>query len=72
MDDMIGPFMIERVWDTTDGQQVFRVAWTSEQLRRIGQAIREDDQTFLRAIETAVRRAFEAALPLPEGLICRR
>jgi hypothetical protein len=42
------------------------MAWTTEQLRQIGQAIREDDQTFLTAIETALGWAFEMALS-PQG-----
>lgn len=67
MDDKIGPFMIERVWDAVGERQVFRIAWTTEQLRQIGQAIREDDHTFLTAVETAVRRAFETALSPQRG-----
>jgi hypothetical protein len=67
MDEAIGPFIIERVWDAADARHVCRVAWTAEQLRQIGQAIREDDQTFLTAIETALRRALEAALSPQRG-----
>jgi hypothetical protein len=67
MDDAMGPLIIERVWDAASERQVFRVAWTTEQLRQIGQAIREDDQTFLTAIETALRRAFAAALSPQRG-----
>lgn len=67
MDDAMGPFIIERVWDAADEQYVFRIAWTTEQLRQIGQAIRENDQTLLTAIETAVRQAFEAALSPQRG-----
>jgi hypothetical protein len=67
MDDAIGPLMIERVWDAAEERHVFRIAWTAEQLRQIGQAIREDDQTFLTAIETALSRAFEAALAPQRG-----
>jgi hypothetical protein len=48
------------------GLAVFWMAWTTEQLRQIGQAIREDDQTFLTAIETALGWAFEMALS-PQG-----
>jgi hypothetical protein len=67
MDDAIGPFIIERVWNAADGQHGCRIAWTTEQLRRIGQAIQDDDQTFLAAIETALRRALEAALAPQTG-----
>jgi hypothetical protein len=67
MDDAIGPVMIERVWDAAAEQPVFRIAWTTEQLQQIGQALREGDQTRLRAIETAVRHAFEAALSPQRG-----
>jgi hypothetical protein len=67
MDEAIGPFIIERVWDAADARHVCRVAWTAEQLRQIGHAIREDDQTFLTAIETALRRALEAALSPQRG-----
>jgi hypothetical protein len=67
MDDAIGPFMIERVWDTADKRQVCRIAWTTEQLRRIGQAMQEDDQTFLTATEQALRRALETALSPQRG-----
>ena len=67
MDDAMGPLIIERVWDAASERQVFRVAWTTEQLRQIGQAMREDDQTFLTAIETALRRAFETALSPQRG-----
>ena len=67
MDDAIGPLIIERVWDAAGERHVFRIAWTVEQLRQIGQAIREDDQAFLTAIETALRRAFETALSPQRG-----
>ncbi|HSF32180.1 MAG TPA: hypothetical protein VLK82_17130 [Candidatus Tectomicrobia bacterium] len=67
MDGVIGPLMIERVWDAADELQVLRIAWTAEQLRQIDQAIREDDQAFLTAVETALRRAFETALSPQRG-----
>jgi hypothetical protein len=67
MDDAMGPLIIERVWDAASERQVFRIAWTADQLRQIGRAIREDDQTFLTAIETALRRAFETALSPQRG-----
>jgi hypothetical protein len=67
MDDAIGPLIIERVWDAADNQHVFRIAWTTEQLRQIGQAIREDDWAFFTALETALRRAFETALSPQRG-----
>jgi hypothetical protein len=67
MDDAIGPLLIERVWDAADKRQVFRIAWTTEQLRQIGQAIRDDDQRFLAAVDTALRRALEMALAPQNG-----
>jgi hypothetical protein len=67
MNDAIGPLIIERVWDTVDKRRVCRIAWTTEQLRRIGQAIREDDQTFLTAIEQTLRRALETTLAPQRG-----
>jgi hypothetical protein len=67
MDDAIGPFIIERVWDAAGERHEFRIAWTAEQLRQIGQAIREGDQTFLTAIETALHQAIEAALSPQRG-----
>jgi hypothetical protein len=62
MDDTIGPLIIERVWSTVDRRQEWRIRWTTEQLRRVGQAVREGDQPFLDMIEQAIRRALEAAL----------
>jgi hypothetical protein len=67
MDDAMSPLIIESVWDAAGGRQVFRIAWTTEQLRQIGRAIREDDQTCLRAVETALRQALEAALSPQRG-----
>jgi hypothetical protein len=67
MDDGMGAVIIERAWNDADGRQVCRIRWTMEQLRRIGQAVREDDQTFLAKIEQAMRRALEAALTPQRG-----
>ena len=67
MDDAIGPLIIERVWDAADERHELRIAWTAEQLRQIGRAIREGDQTFFTAIETALHQAFEAALSPQRG-----
>ena len=62
MNETIGPLIIERTWNDADGQHACRIRWTTAQLRRIGQAVREGDQAFLATIEQAIRRALEAAL----------
>ncbi|MGH8067508.1 MAG: hypothetical protein ACRERE_20190 [Candidatus Entotheonellia bacterium] len=67
MDDTIGPLIIERAWNAADRRQACRIRWTTEQLRRIGQAVREGDQAFLAMIEQAMRRALEAALTPQRG-----
>lgn len=67
MNDTIGPLIIERVWNAADRQQACRIRWTTEQLRRIGQAVREGDEAFLATIEQAMRRALEAALTPQRG-----
>jgi hypothetical protein len=67
MDDPAGPLIIERVWKATDRQPAYRIHWTTAQLRRIGQAVKEGDQAFLAMIEQAVRRALEAALAPQRG-----
>jgi hypothetical protein len=67
MHDTIGPLIIERAWNAADRRQVCRIRWTTAQLRRIGQAVKEDDQVFLATIEQAIRRALEAALTPQRG-----
>lgn len=67
MNDTIGPLIIERAWNASDGRQACRIRWTTAQLRRIGQAVREGDQAFLATIEQAIRRALEAALTPQRG-----
>ena len=67
MDDPVGPRIIERVWQATDRQLVYRMHWTTAQLRRIGHAVRDGDQAFLATIEPAMRRALEAALTPQRG-----
>jgi hypothetical protein len=67
MNDTIGPLIIERAWNTADRRQVCRIRWTTAQLRRIGQAVREGDEAFLAAIEQAIRQALEAALTPERG-----
>jgi hypothetical protein len=67
MDDPLGALIIERVWKATDRQQAYRIRWTTAQLRRIGQAVKEGDQAFLATIDQAVRRALEAALTPQQG-----
>jgi hypothetical protein len=67
MDDLVGPLIIERVWTTTDRQPAYRICWTTAQLQKIGQAVRDGDQAFLARIEQAMRRALEAALSPERG-----
>jgi hypothetical protein len=67
MDDPVGPLIIERVWKATVRQPAYRIHWTTAQLRRIGQAVKEGDQAFLAMIEQAVRRALKAALTPQQG-----
>jgi hypothetical protein len=43
------------------------IAWTTEQLRRIGQASQEGDEAFLATLEEAIRRALAAALTPQRG-----
>jgi hypothetical protein len=67
MDDTMGPLVIERVWNATAGRPECRVVWTTEQLRRIGQAVKMGDQAFLAAVEQAMRQALDAALTPQTG-----
>jgi hypothetical protein len=67
MDDAVGPLSIKRVWKATDQQPAYRIHWTTAQLRRIGQAVREGDQAFLATIEQAMRQPLEAALTPQRG-----
>jgi hypothetical protein len=67
MNDPVGPLIIERVWKAADRQPAFRIRWTTAQLQRIGQAVREGDEAFLAMVEQAVRRALEAALTPQRG-----
>ena len=67
MNDTVGALIIERAWNAADGRQACRILWTTEQLRRIGQAVREGDEAFLAMIEQAMRRALEAALTPQRG-----
>lgn len=67
MDGIMEPLVIERVWNPPDRQAAYRIRWTTAQLRRIGQAVREGDQAFLAALEQAMRRALEAALTRQRG-----
>jgi hypothetical protein len=67
MDDTIGLLNIERTWSAEDGQQVWQIAWTTDQLQRIEQAIEEGDQAFLATVEDAMRQALGVALTPQEG-----
>ena len=46
MDDAIGPFSIERVWNAADGQHTCRIAWTTARL-----AVRVSHVDMLTALE---------------------
>jgi hypothetical protein len=67
MDDPVGPLIVERVWKATGRQPAYRICWSTAQLRRIGQAVKDGDQAFLATIEQAVRRALEAVLTPQRG-----
>ena len=67
MDDGMGPLIIKRTWRTANGRQAWQIAWTTEQLRRIGQAVEEGDETFLAAVEEAIRQALHEALTPQKG-----
>jgi hypothetical protein len=67
MDDAMGPLIIERVWKAADRQPAYRIQWTTAQLQRIGQAVREGDEAFLAMVEQAMRRALESALTPQRG-----
>jgi hypothetical protein len=67
MAEGIGQFMIKRAWSHVNGQASCQIAWTTEQLLRIEQAIEEGDDAFLATVEEAVRRALRAALTPPNS-----
>jgi hypothetical protein len=67
MDDTMGALIIARVWNAANKQPTYRICWTTEQLRRIGQAVKEDDAVFLATIEQAMRQALETALTPARG-----
>lgn len=67
MDDTIGELIMARVWNAANKQPACQIRWTTEQLRRIGQAVEEGDEVFLATIEQAMRRALEAALTSQRG-----
>jgi hypothetical protein len=67
MDERLGPLRIERGWSAADGRHIYRIVWTTEQLRRIGRASLEGDQALLATLEAAIRRALAAALTPQRG-----
>jgi hypothetical protein len=67
MAEGIGQFTIQRAWSNINGQASCQIAWTTEQLLRIEQAIEEGDDAFLATVEEAVRRALHAALTPPQS-----
>ena len=66
MDDAGRLVIVERAWNA-DRQLYDRMVWTAVQLRRIGQAVKEDDRAFLGASEQAMCRALETARTKQRG-----
>ncbi|HXH12754.1 MAG TPA: hypothetical protein VNP04_23675 [Alphaproteobacteria bacterium] len=62
MDDAMGPLSIKRTWSAMDGRYSYRIAWTAEQLRRIGQAIEQGEEAYLERVEQAIRLALNLGL----------
>lgn len=62
MDEAIGPVDIKRTWSAMDGRYSYRIAWTAEQLRRIGQAIEQGEEAYLEQLEQAIRWALNQAI----------
>jgi len=56
MEEAVGPLLIERTWSAVDGRHSYRIAWTAEQLQRIGQAIEQGDEAFLAEIVDLAER----------------
>jgi hypothetical protein len=67
MDEGMGPLIIERAWHAGDGRHVCQIAWTTDQLRRIGQAVEEGDEAFLATVEEAVLLALKAVMTPQKG-----
>ena len=67
MNTAVGPLVIERVPDATDGRVSYRIGWTPAQLRRIAQAVEAGDQGFLAMMEAAMRQALGAVLTPQKG-----
>ena len=67
MEEGMDPLIIKHVWSATDGQSTCQIAWTTEQLLRIEQAVKAGDDAFLAIVEEAMRRALDAALTRPQG-----
>jgi hypothetical protein len=62
MDEGMGPLSIKYEWSATDGQYICQIAWTTEQLQQIEQAIEEGDKVFLATVEEAIRQALDTVL----------
>jgi len=62
MHEDMGPLSITQGWNPTDGQYIYQIAWTTEQLQQIEQAIEEGDQGFLATVEEAIRQALDTVL----------
>jgi hypothetical protein len=67
MDERMGPLITKRAWSAAEGRHICQIAWTTEQLRRIGQAVEEGDEAFLAIIEEAMCRVLDAALTPQKG-----
>lgn len=62
MDEAIGPVDITRTWSAMDGRYSYRITWTAEQLRRIGQAIEQGEEAYLKRLEQVIRWALNQAI----------
>jgi hypothetical protein len=67
MDERMGPLITKRAWSAAEGRHICQIVWTTEQLRRIGQAVEEGDEAFLAIIEEAMCRVLDAALTPQKG-----
>jgi hypothetical protein len=66
MYDDMGPLRVTHAWSPAQGQYIYQIAWTTEQLQQIEEAIETGDQSFLATVEEAIRQALNVALT-PKG-----
>ena len=58
----MGPLSVTQAWSPAQGQYIYQIAWTAEQLQQIEEAIEIGDQSFLATVEEAIRQALNLAL----------